>query len=223
MSIKYKVIDPKSWNRYSPYKWFSTFSNPTYGFNVKIDVSSVVLFSKKTKTSFFINFMFLVNKALNEIESFRFRIVKDEIRLYEYIDPTWTVRVESLDTFDNARGKYFSDYKKYYEYNKEITENIKNSKKIKEGYNDGEDYSDYYITCIPWLSLESMTHPIPDNNLSSSSVPRICWDKYIVENNKYILTLNITVSHILVDGRNLSDAFNKIKEYSLNIEKTIKG
>lgn len=222
MSIKYKVIDPKSWNRYSPYKWFSSFSNPTYGFNVKIDVTSVVKYSKKTKTSFFINFMYIINKALNEVEAFRYRVVKDEIRLYEYIDPTWTVRVEHLDTFDNARGKYFSDYKKYYEYNKEVTEEIKQSKKIKEGYNDGEDYSDYYITCIPWLSFLSMSHPIPDNNIPSSSVPRICWDKYQEENNSYVLTLNINVSHALVDGKSLSDAFNKVSEYASNFENTIR-
>ena len=222
MSIKYKVIDPKSWNRYSPYKWFSTFSNPTYGFNVKIDVSNVVLFSKKTKTSFFINFMYLVNLALNEIEPFRYRVVNGEIRLYEYIDPTWTVRIENIDTFDNARGKFFKEYKKYYEFNKDITENLKKNNTVKEGYNDGEDYSDYYITCIPWLSFLSMSHPIPNDDVSSYSVPRICWDKYECVDNKYYLTLNITVSHALVDGKSLSDAFNRIKEYSSNFDIIVK-
>ena len=134
----------------------------------------------------------------------------------------WSYDNRNLDTFDNARGKYFSDYKKYYEYNKEVTEEIKQSKKIKEGYNDGEDYSDYYITCIPWLSFLSMSHPIPDNNIPSSSVPRICWDKYQEENNSYVLTLNINVSHALVDGKSLSDAFNKVSEYASNFENTIR-
>lgn len=100
---------------------------------------------------------------------------------------------------------------RYYKYNKEITEQIKKQKGIKESYNDGEDYSDYYITCIPWLSYLSMSHPIPDNNPSSSSVPRICWDKFIKEKGKYFLVLNITVSHALVDGKTLSDAFKDRK------------
>ena len=222
MSIKYKEINPNNWNRYSAYKWFSTFSNPTYGFNVKIDVTNIVKYSKKTKTSFFINFMYVINRSLNEIEPFRLRIVKDKIRLYDYIDPTWTVRVEHLDTFDNARGKYFKEYDKYYKYNKEITEKMKKQSEIKKSYNDGEDYSDYYITCIPWLSYLSMSHPIPDNDSSSSSVPRICWDKYIEEKGRYNLILNITVSHALVDGKSLSDAFNLIQEYTNDFENIIK-
>ena len=43
-------------------------------------------------------------------------------------------------------------------------------------------------------------------------MPRICWGKYVEQNEKYQLTLNITVSHILVDGYPLAKAFNKIQE-----------
>lgn len=222
MDIKYKIIDIESWNRSNPYKWFSTFSDPTYGFNVKIDVTNVVLYSKETKTSFFINFMYVVNKALNQIEALRYRVVNNKVRLYEYIDPTWTVRVEKLDTFDNARGKYFDEYKKYYDFNKKITEDIKNSSRIKDGYNDGDAFSDYYITCIPWLSFLSMSDPIPDNNIPSASVPRICWDKYQFSDGKYFLTLHISVSHALVDGKDLADAFNLVQDYSYKFRDLIK-
>ena len=34
------------------YRWFKTFDNPCYGFDVKMDVSEVVKYSKETKTSF---------------------------------------------------------------------------------------------------------------------------------------------------------------------------
>lgn len=58
----YKVIDIEKWNRKKQYLWFSTFSNPDYGFNV--DVTNIVNYSKETKTSFFINFLFIVMKCI---------------------------------------------------------------------------------------------------------------------------------------------------------------
>lgn len=39
-----------------------------------------------------------------------------------------------------------------------------------------------------------MSHPIPDS-LESQCIPRICWGKFVKNNEKYELTLNITVSH----------------------------
>ena len=71
--------------------------------------------------------------------------------------------------------------------------------KVKETYNDSTLYNDFYMTCIPWLSIESMTHPLIDNDYASLSCPRVCWDKYREENGKIIMTLNITVSHCFVD------------------------
>ena len=66
--------------------------------------------------------------------------------------------------------------------------------------------------------MESMTHPLCDNNYESSSCPRICWDKYREENGKIVMMLNITVSHCFVDGYPLSLAFKNIQQAFNNIE-----
>ena len=83
-------------------------------------------------------------------------------------------------------------------------------------------YNDYYMTCLPWISIESMTHPLCDNNYESASCPRICWDKYVEVDNQYLMTLNITVSHCFVDGYPLSCAFKNIQENFNNIYDIVK-
>ena len=70
---------------------------------------------------------------------------------------------------------------------------------VKETYNDSKLYNEYYIACIPWLSIEGMTHPLIDNDYESLSCPRIWLDKYREENGKIVMTLNITVNHCFVD------------------------
>jgi chloramphenicol O-acetyltransferase len=76
-----------------------------------------------------------------------------------------------------------------------------------------------YATCIPTLNFAGMKHPTPANNLDSLSVPRICWGKYHLNSDgQYHLMINITVSHALVDGLPLAQAFNNLQELALKAD-----
>ena len=207
----YKVINLENFKKRKQYNWFRTFSNPCYGINVKMDITEVVKYTKETKTSFFINILYLITIGLNSVEEMRLREVNGEIRLYDTINPTFTVMTKS-GVYENTGFDMIDDYKTFYATAKQVIDHIKNQDFIKETFNDSLLYNDYYMTCLPWLSIESMTHPLCDNNYESSSCPRVCWDKYVEVDNKYLMTLNITVNHCFVDGYPLSLAFKNIQE-----------
>ena len=217
----YQVIKYQDLKKRKQYDWFKTFANPCYGFDVKMDVTKVVEYSKKTNTSFFINVLYLVTTGMSMVEEMRIREVKGEIRLYDKINPTFTVMTD-LGIYENSGFEMIDDYQGFYNKAKEVIEKVKYQTFIKDTYNDSDLFNDYYITCIPWLSLEGMTHPLCDNNFESSSVPRICWDKYRLENDKYVMLLNITVSHCFVDGYPLTLAFKNIQEKFNNVEELLK-
>ena len=101
---------------------------------------------------------------------------------------------------------FFKDnYKEFYEMTKERIDKAKYQDKLNnESYNSTASYNEYYITCLPWTDFISMTHPIPEDK-SSQTVPRVCWGKYEI-------SLNITVSHVFVDGYHLSKVFNNVQE-----------
>ena len=101
MKNSYKEIDTNKWVRKTTFEWFEKFSNPTYCFNAKIDVSDVVNYFKQTGTSFFINFLYLISRVNNEIESLRLRYVDNRVLLYETINPTFTVKTTD-GSFNNA-------------------------------------------------------------------------------------------------------------------------
>ena len=213
----YKVIKLEELKKRKQYDWFKTFSNPCYGFNVKMDVSEVVKYSKETKTSFFINVLYLITTGLSSVEEMRMREVNGEIRLYDSINPTFTVMTK-IGVYENAGFDMIDNYNDFYKKAKEVVDEVSNQKSVKETYNEANLFNDYYMTCIPWLSIESMTHPLCDNNYSSSSCPRICWDKYKEEDGKYTMLLNITVSHCFVDGYPLTVAFKNIQDNFNNIK-----
>lgn len=214
--MNYKVIKIEDIKKINQYKWFRQFSNPCYGFNVKMDVTRLVQYTKENHQSFFINTLFLLTSALNQIEEMRMREVDGEIRLYDVINPTFIV-MTSVGVFENTGFEMINDYKEFYKKASSIIERVKKQTSVKETYNDSKLYNDFYITCIPWLSIESMTHPLIDNDYASLSCPRICWDKYRKENDKIVMILNITVNHCFVDGYPLSKAFGLVQEYFNNL------
>ena len=73
MGRTYKVLEINELKNVKQYKWFKTFSNPCYGLNVKMDVSKVVEYSKKTSTSFFINLLYLITIGLSSVEETQIR------------------------------------------------------------------------------------------------------------------------------------------------------
>lgn len=212
-----KNIDVDKWNRSKTYNWFKTFTDSTYSCNVIMDVTNLVEYTKLHSSSFFINMLYLVVKGLNSVEEMRMRIVDGKPVIYEDINPAYTVMTKTGD-FENVRHSNYKSYKTFYEIAKENIETAKKQDNLKsDEYNPENSFNEYYITCLPWVNFTQMTHPIPDS-VESQCVPRICWGKYEMVNGRYKLTLNITVSHIFVDGYPLSKAFINIQDLLNNAE-----
>lgn len=220
MKNKYQIIDLSTWTRRINYQYFSTFANPTYGFNVRIDITEVLNYSKETHTSFFINFLYIITLVNNDCPSLRLRQLDDMVVLFDTIHPTYTIKTDD-GSFNNGFFEFTRDYQEFYQRcKKDIEENKKTTKFINE-YNAPE-YDRFYSSCLTTIDILGMNHPIDTNDKKSMNVPRIFWDKYIKENDRYYLTLNMTVSHALIDGEELSQAFNLVRKYCSNFKEIIK-
>jgi len=217
-------IDLKTYPKRNQYAWFSTFPDPTYGFDVDIDVDSVVRLAKSRGDSFFPYFFFLVMRGINAVKELRLREEKGHVYLYQNVHPTWTVMSES-GIYYNIGCPMENDFARFYDKVKKLTDEAKKAVPTGELNLDPivEMSNVVFSTCIPQLEIVAMRHPTPAGNHDNLSVPRILWDKYrIKEDGRYHLTLNITVSHTLVDGFPLAAAFNHIKDESLHPENFLK-
>lgn len=216
-----KEINIEKLPRKKTYEWFKSFSNSTYGITKNLDVTSLVKHTKDNQESFFINMLYIVVNALNSVEELKMRFKDNKPVIYDDINPAITVMTKS-EIFENVRFINKHNYKDFYNIAKEEIDKAKNQSKLNNNsYNLLNDWNEYYITCLPWTSFTGISHPIPDD-IHSQVVPRICWGKYTKNNNKYEISLNITVSHIFVDGYHLSKVFNKIEDLLNNIDDILK-
>ena len=204
-------LDIENSLRKKTYDWFKSFKNPTYGINVTMDVTKLVTYSKTTNTSSFINMLYIVVNGLNKVPEMRMRFVNNKPVIFDDINPAITVMTEN-EVFENVRFENKKNYQDFYNLAKQEIDKVKHETKLTDSsYNLTDAWNEYYITCLPWLNFTGANQPMTEE-LHSQTVPRICWGKYVNNNGKYEMTLNITVSHVFVDGLHISKAFNNIQE-----------
>lgn len=205
-----RIIDLEKWPGKKHYLWFKNYPLPYYSVTSNIDITLFYQYIKKHQLPFFIPLMFILNKALNEIEEMRLRIVDDQVVLYDTIHPAYTI-MTNQGIFENCESDFDNSFATYFFHAKRAIDEVKKGVNLNKDYNDYSKLNYYYFTCLPWINFTSITHPMPND--PTISIPRIGWGKYIFTNERWIMALNIQVHHALVDGYPLSQAFLKIQAF----------
>lgn len=214
-----RVIDIEKWERRKSYLWFSGFSNPTYSITVRLNVTKLIGFKGKYKSDFYADMLYLTIKALNSVSALKLRVEGQNVVEYEAPAPSFTVALEN-GLFDVCRIEWIENPDIF---RRQVREGIEKTKKEGGNKGFGDDKHDvYYFSCLPWLDFTEATNPIPDDK-ESLSVPRISWGKYVENGNGYEMSMNITVSHALVDGKPLCDVFNAVQKNIDNCESLLNG
>lgn len=213
-----KIIDIESWDRAKSYKWFSSFSNPTYAVSAKINITKLINYVKRNGLHFYEHMLYLVVHAINKVPQMRLRVYKGNVCEYETPAVSFTVAADN-GSFDICCLKWNNDSSAFCSETRKNIENVKRGKTTRELGDSDPDV--YYFSSLPWLDFTRMSDPIPDD-VTSLSIPRICWGKYVETEKGYELNLNITVNHALVDGKHVCDAFNEIQSAIDNCENIFK-
>ena len=85
-----RYIDVETWPRKDAYHLFSKGYLPFFAVTTPLDVTELRRFTKKEGLSFYRAMVYIVTRAMNELEPFRLRIRKDGIAVCETVSPSYT-------------------------------------------------------------------------------------------------------------------------------------
>ena len=88
--MDYKVIDYASWPRREMYEFFSAADQPFYNVAFRLDVTRAYNFAKEHSLSFYMVMTYLVTKAINSVEAFRYAKLDGQIVLFDSLMPSFT-------------------------------------------------------------------------------------------------------------------------------------
>lgn len=195
-----------TWNRKEHFLFFKQMEEPFFGITTTIDCSNAYDKAKELNISFFTYYLHKTLVAANAIENFRYRIIDDEIYIFDTIDASATIMREDK-TFGFSLIEFSNNINDFTEITKAEIARIQTTTGLFT-----RDFQENLIhfSALPWLNFTSFSHARsftwPD------SCPKISFGKIMEENGKKTMSMSVHVHHGLMDGYHVSQLVNYFQE-----------
>ena len=202
--MDYKVLDMEKYYRKDIYRHFTMDCKCSVMITSKIDVSELVAYSKQTVTKFYINFLYVLTKALNTRDDYKMRYLyqEDKLVVFDKINTAHYVFHEDTETFTVVYTEFSEDYQAFYD---RCCADMEKAKQTRSYGLDGSKLNYFDASYIPWLSYEALHVELPDGHLHFP--PIINWGKYHSENGRLLMPVTVRMNHAIADGYVVSKAF----------------
>ena len=196
-----------TWNRKEHFLFFKQMEEPFFGITTTIDCSNAYDKAKELNISFFTYYLHKTLVAANAIENFRYRIIDDEIYIFDTIDASATIMREDK-TFGFSLIEFSNNINDFTEITKTEIARIQTTTRLFT-----RDFQENLIhfSALPWLNFTSFSHArsftFPD------SCPKISFGKMMIENDgKRTMSISIHAHHGLMDGFHVSQFIDCFQE-----------
>lgn len=197
-------------NRRQAFSNFIGYTDPIFSITSRLDVTSMFSWCKKHHRSFFIEFMYAVSCAANDIENFRVRIEDDRPIIFDRVDPSYIV-IRADNSICTCQSEFTRDRERFFTEVRKTIDSAKTSED--EGvFNNHRDKGLLYISCVPWVDVVSLKNPYNLEDKGSCSIPRITWAKVVEEGMSYKVTVDVSAHHALMDGYHVSQFLSVLQK-----------
>ena len=208
--MNYRKIDLDSYYRKGVFRHFSEDCKCSASMTARVDVTELVRFSKESGTRFYLNFLYILSKALNSREDYRMAYLwqTGELICYDVINPTQYVFHEDTETCTTVYTEYSEDYEAFY---RGAEEDLVRGQETREYGLDAEHHPNWFdASYIPWLSYDSLHIELPDGYLYFA--PIVNWGKYREENGRLMMPVSVRMNHAVADGYLIAKVFRLLQE-----------
>jgi len=188
-----------TWNRKEHFLFFKQMEEPFFGITTTIDCTIAYEKAKEFGISFFTYYLYKTLNAVNKIEPFRYRIINDEVYVFDQIDVSATILREDK-TFGFSYMNYSEDI---HEFAKIVTLEIERVQNTEGLFTRLFPENLIHFSALPWVNFSSFSHArsftFPD------SCPKISFGKMMDENGKKTMSMSVHVHHGLLDGYHVGE------------------
>ena len=197
-------LDLETWNRKEHFDFFNKMEVPFFGITTNIDCTIAYENAKKFGVSFFTYYLHKTLNAINAIENFRYRIIDNEVFIFDKIDASATVMRDDK-TFGFSFIEFDENLKVFSENTIKEIERVRNTTGLFT--REFPLVNLIHFSTIPWINFTSLSHArsftFPD------SCPKITFGKMTIsKKEKRKMAMSIHVHHGLVDGYHVGEFIN---------------
>jgi len=201
-----KILDVNTWNRKQHFQHFNGLEDPSFAVTIPFDVTRAYKFSKENEVSFFGKYLHDCMKAINSIESLKYRIIDNQVVEYEIIHASPTIMRDDK-TFGFSFVEFDENLKVFLNNLEKEKQRINSSDEL---FPEQEDLNCIYCSAMPWFQFTGHKEPFSKHGIS---VPKLSFSKAVKQNDNLKMNVSINVNHALVDGYHISLFVEKFQDF----------
>ncbi len=202
-----RYIDIETWPRKDAYRLFSRGYLPYFAVTTPLDVTELLSCTRKEGLSFYRSLIYVVTKAMNELEPFRLRIRPEGIAVCETVSPSYTTAGK-----DGTFGITDVDYRPGETMEAFCRRALAQEAQQQEQMTVQDDVRDdlVFFSSVPWFVTTSVLQEQPTD--PDDSFPRVLWDRIHEEQGRKVVNFTVQLNHRLLDGSHVRDLLLRMKE-----------
>ncbi|WP_284650882.1 chloramphenicol acetyltransferase [Flavobacterium terrisoli] len=195
-----------TWNRKEHFLFFKQMEEPFFGVSTRVDCTKAYAKAKELGVTFFTYYLHKTLTAVNAVENFRYRIIDNEVYVFDRIDVSATILRED-NTFGFSFMEYDENLKEFAEITKKEIARIHNTTGL---ITRDFEINLIHFSALPWIDFTSYSHA--RSFTSGDSCPKVSFGKMIEENGKKTMPIAVHVHHGLVDGYHVGQFLTLFQE-----------
>ena len=199
-------LNLETWNRKEHFLFFKQMEEPFFGVTTRVDCTKAYAKAKELGVSFFTYYLHKTLIAVNSVENFRYRIIDNEVYVFDQIDASATILREdktfgfSLIAYDQNLNA-FADITR-----KEIARIQDTTGLITRDF----EINLIHFSALPWIDFTSYSHA--RSYTWPDSCPKISYGKMTEENGQKSMAISVHVHHGLADGYHVGQFLTLLQE-----------
>lgn len=207
--MTYKVLAMETYYRRGVFRHFSEDCKCSISMTSRVDVTALAAYSLAAGTKFYINFLYVLAKALNSREDYRMGYLwqTQQVVVYDQVNPIQYIFHEDTETCTPVYTTYQADYQAFYD---ACALDIAQGK-ASRGYGlDMEHHPNWFdASYISWLSYDALHVELPDGYLYF--LPIVNWGRYRNEGGRLLMPVSVRLNHAAADGYLLARVFRLLE------------
>lgn len=195
------------------FEFFDAFENPLVNLSFDLEMEDFRPYCKAHNIPPFHFFLFHLIHAFDELDNFKYRIYQGEIIKVDELYGSYTV-INQENLLNYTRFKISKDLPTFLKNSLESKVEAEQSLPL---INTGVELSEremknyIFITCIPWLRLTSIEHPV--FKYKSADIPSVAWGKFTLDfRGQLLVPMAVQAHHGFVDGFHITQFAELLKK-----------
>ncbi|MEQ5093034.1 type A chloramphenicol O-acetyltransferase [Proteus terrae] len=206
--MNYQKIKLEQWNRKEHFLHYRHDLQCSFSLTTKIDITALKTVLAKNNLKFYPAMIYLIAKTVNSYPESRMTIKDNDLVIWDYINPAYTIFHPETETFSELWSEYFEDWCPFLEGYNQDYQKYKDTLSLFAKANFPENH--FCISMIPWVSFDGFNLNVA--NIKDYFPPIFTMGKYTQQNDKFLLPISIQVHHATCDGFHIARMINKLQE-----------